>query len=224
MPSKPQPRGPSADPKHLSSLHPSNPYSFPPALWHAAKLPPKITDERVFFFGYEGNDPHVCFQQWFPATFAGLKGVFSGDTGEKAGEREMIEFATSEHFMMYHKALLMNDVSTAKRILEAEHPSEAKKLGREVQNFDQALWTKHADAVVEEGNWYKFSDERSKDLKEVLLSTGHKEIVEASPDDRIWGIGFDANEAEGNEDKWGNNGLGKALMKVRERLRHEHGA
>jgi ribA/ribD-fused uncharacterized protein len=44
-------------------------------------------------------------------------------------------------------------------------------------------------------------------------------LVEASPGDRIWGIGFDAENAEGNEEEWGRNKLGNALMKVRERLR-----
>lgn len=43
--------------------------------------------------------------------------------------------------------------------------------------------------------------------------------MEASPSDRIWGIGFDAEHAEGNEKDWGQNKLGKALMRVREKLR-----
>ena len=73
--------------------------------------------------------------------------------------------------------------------------------------------------MVEEGNYLKFS--QNHDLKEVLLGTGDKVLVEASPDDRIWGIGFNSEEAEGRESEWGNNGLGKALMRVRERLRVE---
>ena len=45
--------------------------------------------------------------------------------------------------------------------------------------------------------------------------------MEASPDDKIWGIGFNSEDAEGREAEWGNDGLGKALMRVRERLRKE---
>ena len=122
---------------------------------------------------------------------------------------------------MYHKSLLMNDSGTASKILSAGHPSEAKRLGREVENFSQDLWNTHADDIVEMGNWCKFSDERNGVLKKILLGTGSKDIVEASPDDKIWGIGFDAEEAQGREAEWGNNGLGKALMRVRHRLRKE---
>jgi ribA/ribD-fused uncharacterized protein len=129
----------------------------------------------------------------------------------------MFDFPTTEHYMMYRKAVLMGDMEIAKKILGETHPSAAKRLGREVRNFDLDLWAKNADQVVEEGNWFKFS--QNEDLKEVLLGSGDKEIVEASPDDRIWGIGFNSDEAEGKESDWGNNGLGKALMRVRERLR-----
>jgi ribA/ribD-fused uncharacterized protein len=92
-------------------------------------------------------------------------------------------------------------------------------LGREVKNFNIEVWKKHADQVVEDANYLKFS--QNEDLREVLLSTGDKILVEASPDDKIWGIGFNSEDAEGRESEWGNNGLGKALMKVRERLRKE---
>ena len=218
--SSPKPRGPSADPKWPSSLAPDNPYNFSPSLLRAAKLPVKTTDKYVFFFGYEGDEPEVCLQQWFPAPFAGLRHRI--DKGRKWEEdADLVNFPTSEHFMMYHKSLLMNDSGTASKILSAGHPSEAKRLGREVENFSQDLWNTHADDIVEMGNWCKFSDERNGVLKKILLGTGSKDIVEASPDDKIWGIGFDAEEAQGREGEWGNNGLGKALMRVRHRLRKE---
>lgn len=94
-----------------------------------------------------------------------------------------------------------------------------RRLGRKVHNFDLEIWKAHADKVVEEANYLKFS--QNEDLKDVLLETGDKILVEASPDDKIWGIGFNSEEAEGRESEWGHNGLGKALMKVRERLRGE---
>ena len=52
-------------------------------------------------------------------------------------------------------------------------------------------------------------------LKEMLLQTGEKELVEASPRDRIWGIGFRAEEAEGRRGEWGENLLGRCLGRVR---------
>lgn len=121
--------------------------------------------------------------------------------------------------MMYHKALLMEDDEIANQILALEnaHPSRAKALGRQVRSFDVKIWQQHADRVVTEANYYKFSQDE--ELKAVLLGTGDRVLVEASPEDRIWGIGFDAEHAEGREDEWGENRLGKALMEVRRRLR-----
>ena len=121
--------------------------------------------------------------------------------------------------MMYQKALLMSDRTTAEKILSCETPAEAKQLGREVKGFDQEVWDHECDKVVEDANWLKFSQDKR--LAEVLTGTGEKQIVEASPNDRIWGIGFNSEEALGREKEWGMNRLGKALMRVREKLRAE---
>ncbi|KUJ14361.1 DUF1768-domain-containing protein [Mollisia scopiformis] len=167
----------------------------------AAKLPVKRTSTHIYFFGYEGPDPEVCFQQWFPSHFE------DGD----------LSFRTSEHYMMYRKAVLFGDQGVADRILVAQTPGEAKTLGREAGPFDQAKWDSCCDDIVEKGNYLKFSQNES--LKKILLNTGDKIIVEASPSDRIWGIGFDTENAEGNNKDWGQNKLGEALMRVRKRLR-----
>lgn len=44
---------------------------------------------------------------------------------------------------------------------------------------------------------------------------------QASPRDRIWGIGFGRERAESQRARWGLNLLGKALMRVRDRLKTE---
>jgi len=211
----PTPSGPAADPKYLPSTHPSNPYSFTPQLLTASKLEPRVTETHIYFFGYEGTDPHICLQQWFPAPFTAPKDPYDGT---EQGKQE-VEFPTTEHYMMYHKALLMGDREVAGKMLATEnaHPSRAKALGREVRNFDGEVWKGEADRVVEEANLRKF--EQNEELKGVLLGTGDRHLVEASPDDRIWGIGFDSEHAEGKESEWGDNRLGEALMSVRERLR-----
>lgn len=200
------PRGPAADSKFPPSTAESNPYGFTPQLLKASQLPPKETDKYIFFFGYEGEDPRVALQQWFPVVF-------------RARDRHGLDvtFATTEQYMMYQKAVLMGDDEIADKILSEGHPSAAKRLGREVHNFDVEKWKANADKVVEDANFFKFS--QNSDLRDVLLSTGDKVLVEASPDDKIWGIGFNADDAIGNESEWGNNGLGKALMKVRDKLR-----
>ncbi|KAH8165044.1 hypothetical protein CIB48_g3183 [Xylaria polymorpha] len=62
---------------------------------------------------------------------------------------------------------------------------------------------------------------RAASLRDVLLATGDRELVEASPFDRIWGVGFAAKNAPGRRNKWGMNLLGKCLMEVREEFRKE---
>ena len=69
------------------------------------------------------------------------------------------------------------------------------------------------------GNYYKFT--QHEELKQVLLGTGDREIVEASPRDRVWGVGFGEKNAGKNRGRWGGNLLGKVLMEVREWIRRE---
>lgn len=114
----------------------------------------------------------------------------------------------------------MGDSTTAAKILASEGPSEAKRLGRKVKNFDQKLWDRECDKVVEEGNFLKFTQDKK--CKKALLGTGDKILVEASPNDRIWGIGFaPEDDPESKEEQWGSNKLGVALMAVRGRLRND---
>jgi ribA/ribD-fused uncharacterized protein len=198
-------QNPGPGPRWIGDQQPN----LPSALHKAADLPPKVTESHVFFFGYEGPEPEVCFQQWYPSPFADLD----------SSNGTPLQFGTSEQYMMYAKALLMSDFATAQKILAASGPAEAKALGREVKNFDQGTWERYCDAIVEKGNYSKFS--QNERLKGILLGTGAREIVETSPNDRFWGIGFDTENAEGNVGNWGENRLGKALMRVRDRLKRE---
>lgn len=110
----------------------------------------------------------------------------------------------------------MGDDAVAEKILATSGPGEAKALGREGKNFDQEVWDVNCDGVVERANLLKFSPDQR--LKEILLGTGDMEIVETSPNDRVWGIDFDSEYALGNEKERRENKLGKALMRVRDRL------
>ncbi|KAI1776822.1 hypothetical protein F4818DRAFT_360249 [Hypoxylon cercidicola] len=144
-------------------------------------------------------------------------------------------YPTAEHYMMYHKAVLFGDLAIAGRILAAGDPREVRALGRAVAHFDAAVWKRERERVVREANWCKFSlpasspgeeeeggsDEAETKLRDALLATGDRPLVEASPFDRIWGIGFRAANAERNRPRWGLNLLGKCLMEVREQVRRE---
>ena len=127
--------------------------------------------------------------------------------------------------MMHQKALLFKDEETAAEILKETDPARTQALGRKIKNFDKKLWVCHRDRIVEKGSYhkYKHSLKETEDLKAMFLATGDRELVETSPDDRIWGVGFGAEDAEGNRDKWGLNLLGKALTKARKRIKEEEG-
>lgn len=121
--------------------------------------------------------------------------------------------------MMAGKALLFGDARAHQAILVAKGPGAAKALGREVRGFDEARWVAHRFGLVVEANLAKFS--QNPPLAQFLASTGTKVLVEASPVDRIWGIGLarDHEDAE-RPARWrGLNLLGFALMDVRARLR-----
>jgi ribA/ribD-fused uncharacterized protein len=79
--------------------------------------------------------------------------------------------------------------------------------------------------VVEQGSYLKYT--RSEELKKRLLATGDTELVEASPFDRVWGVGFTPEQCRrgkkggAGRELWGQNLLGKALMAARKRIREE---
>ena len=109
---------------------------------------------------------------------------------------------------MYQKAILFNDFEIAKQVLNETDVRKIKALGRKVKNFNNELWDKHKEDFMFNACYAKFSQN----------DKGNCEIIEASPADNIWGIGFSSDKAMENIDKWGQNLLGKVLMKVREDL------
>jgi len=177
--------------------------SLPPA---PPGPPVHITDKCVFFYGYELQIPEGRLQMWYPSSF-------------RDPQYPGVRFQTGEHYVMYRKALAMDDWATAQRVSNAATPLEANRLGRQVKNFDGEKWRSMVDRVAEECNWLKFS--QVEECRIALLGTGDKTLAEASPVDRNWGIGFRGDEAEGKEQEWGRNLLGQALMRVRDRLKEE---
>lgn len=161
----------------------------------------------VYFWGHsvpkDGTIGKTCFSQWYPASF----------------EIEGITYATAEHWMMAAKARLFDEPETLEQILVASTPAEAKALGRQVKNFDDAIWKANARRLVTEGNVAKFR--QNKELGEFLLATGDAVLVEASPRDCLWGIGLGQDNPKAQHpDTWrGQNLLGFALMDVRAELR-----
>ena len=132
--------------------------------------------------------------------------------------------------MMHAKAIVFNDKETAAKILATDSPEEQRDLGRLVKNYDGAVWNPIRYAVVRRANYLKFSKSATirsdangdkVPLRRLLVGTCERELVEASPVDRLWGVGFAADEAEEHRDEWGENLLGRALEEVRELLKVE---
>ncbi|WP_149549901.1 NADAR family protein [Streptomyces marokkonensis] len=163
--------------------------------------------EYLHFWGHRplpgGRIGASCLSQWWPSPFT-VDGV---------------EYATAEHWMMAAKARLFADAEGERRVLAAGHPSEAKKAGRLVRGFDEAIWRRERFGIVVEGGVHKFAAHDG--LRAFLLNTGERVLVEASPVDRVWGIGLAAgDEGAADPERWrGPNLLGFALMEARSRLR-----
>ncbi|MFF4010116.1 NADAR family protein [Streptomyces sp. NPDC001717] len=165
--------------------------------------------ERVKFLPFWGHRPRPdgtlgpsCLSQWWPSEFT------VGD----------VRYDTAEHWMMAAKARLFGDAEAERAALEARTPAEAKKAGRLVRGFDDAIWERERYGIVVEGSVHKFSS--TPELTAFLLGTGNRVLVEASPLDRIWGIGLAADDERALDPaRWrGLNLLGFALMEARERI------
>ena len=133
-------------------------------------------------------------------------------------EKDGILYSSAEKWMMAEKARLFKDSSVLSEILKSDNPEKIKKLGREITGFHHEIWDKNKYSIVMEGNVLKFSQDEK--LKNILLNTGDKILVEASPYDRIWGIGMSKSDPDCFfPEKWkGENLLGFALMEVRDIL------
>ena len=99
--------------------------------------------------------------------------------------------------MMYHKAILFNDQKIADKIALEPNPSKQKALGRKVREFDGNKRNAKREKLVEDGDWWKFTQSKEGDLRKMLLETGDRWSVEASPYDRIWGVGYGAANSQG---------------------------
>ncbi|MER6235871.1 NADAR family protein [Streptomyces clavifer] len=166
--------------------------------------------ERVKYLPFWGHRPRPdgrlgesCLSQWWPAPFT----------------VDSVTYASAEHWMMAAKARLFGDAEAEAKAVAASSPAAAKKVGRLVRHFDDAVWARERFGLVVAGSVHKFGQDPA--LRAYLLGTGERVLVEASPMDRIWGIGLAKDDARtGDPAAWrGLNLLGFALMEARTRLR-----
>ena len=159
----------------------------------------RITDTHIYFWGGP-------LSQWQPCEF----------TLPVNGKHH--KFNCSEQYMMAMKAFHFGDFHTLEKILKSLYPDKQKALGRQVAGFIEEEWDKVCISYVTIGNIGKFS--QNPKLKKILIDTGNKIIVEASPYDKIWGIGLHyTDDAVLDENKWkGKNYLGISIMKARDHI------
>ncbi len=159
-----------------------------------------------YIFFWKPDQPHGWCSNWYDAPFT----------------IENVYYQTSEHYMMAHKARLMQDEQSFQKIVhpDCDHPRTAQLFGRKVRGWDEQLWVANRERIMDEALTAKFQTHPN--LKQLLLDSYPKTLVEASPVDKIWGIGMSPDQAYKNPDRanWkGLNLLGQSLMRVRERLR-----
>lgn len=160
------------------------------------KIKMRRTDKHLFFW-------KEFWSQWNMSSFK--------DRG--------VNYNCSEQYMMQQKALLFRDKDAAKRIMAADHPRDQQAIGREVKGYDQQLWDENKYRIVYEGNFLRFTQnpELMKKLLEVPVGI---RFVEASPKDKVWGIGMAENDhGVDDERNWkGENLLGQVLTELRNDL------
>lgn len=151
-----------------------------------------------YYFFYKTRHP---FSNWHPCLFEDEQGN---------------QYNCSEQYMMAQKALLFGDQENFENIMNSSDPRIQKEFGRAVKGFDSKIWEENAKRIVYEGCKLKF--EQNPKLLNDLLNTNGKKLVEASPTDRVWGIGLAEDDPRIHDPKnWrGTNWLGEVLTKLRD--------
>jgi len=174
-------------------------------------------DETQFTFFWETKSP---FSQWHKSLFTSSGFFHQGINDEqreylKNSLHKELEFSSAEQFMMYHKAIIFLDREIADSIMQTSNPRKIKEFGRQVKNYDEDIWCYHRSNVVYAANFLKFN--QNPDLMDALTNTMGTTLVEAAPNDKVWGIGLaeDNPRAQKRETWEGKNLLGEILTLLR---------
>ena len=166
----------------------------------------KITDKHIFFY-----------VEWL-SNFAKTKftWIAFGETHE---------FFCTEQAFMWAKAKYFGDEEIAEKLL-TEHdnnPMVCKQFGRLVKNYDDKMWNLVRYSFMLDVNMCKYQQDEKLKAKLLDPKFDGKTFVEASPTDRIWGIGLgEACPDVDDETKWqGKNLLGKVITQCRKTIKKD---
>lgn len=186
-----------------------------------------LNGKPMTFIGFWGNHNDTPEEASF-SNFHQTKILYDVHLDTSLRSVKTVQFSSSEQFFMYKKAVHFNDFDSVHKILEPGHSAyHYKKLGREVENFNEDEWSKVRYGYMLEALWLKYTQNAK--LQDILLNTKDAILVETSPFDKVWGVGLAKKSKEGNPQKdwrnplkWrGENLLGFALMETREKLKKE---
>uniref|UniRef100_A0A8R1DLE9 NADAR domain-containing protein n=1 Tax=Caenorhabditis japonica TaxID=281687 RepID=A0A8R1DLE9_CAEJA len=172
---------------------------------------------RVYYHANQGSKKGLVlfyragcvFSNFFPAEFQVID--------EK---NHALEFNTSEQYFMYNKALLVGDNLIASEIMKETSPKKMKLWGRRLKMSKEQLkeWSTVSRDVMYRACREKFA--QNQNLRLYLFRTHEMTLAEASPTDKIWGIGLSKDDRRAkNPETWkGANWLGQVLDRVRDEL------
>ena len=126
--------------------------------------------------------------------------------------------------MMASKARLFGDDMALSAILATDDPREQNRLARQVYHFESVIWQQECEHIVLRGNLAKFSI--NEEMQLALAHTDDRRLAEASPHDKLWGIGLHASDRRASTpDPWcGRSLLGQTLEHLRKNFRQDIGA
>jgi len=164
--------------------------------------PERITETHAYFW-------NSLYSQWY--------------TTSNQFQENGIDYPNAEKYMMVKKANVFKDYKILNEMVKSDNPRLIKKLGRKIKNFDDKTWDKYKIDIVTQASYLKFT--QNPELLKIMIEHKDLTLVEASPEDKIWGIGLHfSNDNVLDETKWqGENLLGKCLMKARDRIIKEQG-
>lgn len=153
----------------------------------------RYTDTHCFFWKSK-------LSQWARHSFTDIDGI---------------RYSCAEQYMMAQKALLFNDSEKYNEVMGTSHPRRMQQLGREVRGYDQKIWDENKERIVYEASKYRL--EQCSEFRKLLEKTKGLILVEASPIDRVWGIGLhEDDDLVLDECNWkGQNLLGIVLTRLR---------
>ena len=166
------------------------------------ELPTDIKPENLFT---QSNESVVgFFRKWSPLSNHHIAPQVVNQT----------TYNCNEQFYLSQKAKFFGDNFTARKIMNEENPTQQKQLAKKIENVDQVKWSAVCDRIMKDGLRAKFR--QNVKLKEFLILTGKKTIIECNPNDKYWGVGMALkNKNIWTKKEFAGNRLGQLLMEIR---------